>query len=301
MTPAHISVDRARVAVQSGLTWTKDGAVIEPTRWLGRKRLVRDGLISEAPTLAVAHNASWRNYYHFTMQTAFAAWQWLRSDLSRDSVLLTPPGLTQWQEEMFRMIGVRPKQRFTPHQLVDVVIPPTAYVMLDAFSAGPGGPVPAELPAFARRLLQMCVPGHPQVSPPRRIYITRRGGKRRPMTNEAELESALYAAGFHISAMERNTVAAQAKLFRDADLIVAPHGAGLTNMIFCKPGAHLIELTPSFYLNASFSRLAPLFRFTHERLAFAAEPCEGDARHFAPWQADVDQVLRAVRCFGRGR
>ncbi len=35
----------------------------------------------------------------------------------------------------------------------------------------------------------------------------------------------------------------QAKLFRAADLIITPHGGALANMIFCKPGTTLIELT----------------------------------------------------------
>ncbi len=33
-------------------------------------------------------------------------------------------------------------------------------------------------------------------------------------------------------------------LFRDAEIVIAPHGGGLANLVFCTPGAKVIELFP---------------------------------------------------------
>jgi capsular polysaccharide biosynthesis protein len=47
--------------------------------------------------------------------------------------------------------------------------------------------------------------------------------------------------------LEYLTVEAQAKLFATAKVIVAPHGAGLSNLIFCKKGTKIIEIFPPTY------------------------------------------------------
>ena len=43
----------------------------------------------------------------------------------------------------------------------------------------------------------------------------------------------------------------QVKIFNSAKLIVAMHGAGLTNLLFCKNKTKVIEITKNFvdYLN----------------------------------------------------
>ena len=36
------------------------------------------------------------------------------------------------------------------------------------------------------------------------------------------------------------------KIFSNADVIVSPHGSNLSNIIFCKKGTKIIEISPSF-------------------------------------------------------
>lgn len=53
----------------------------------------------------------------------------------------------------------------------------------------------------------------------------------------------------------------QVALFANASAIIAPHGAGLSNLVFCKPGTHVLELfnktlaTHAFYTVALFGGL----------------------------------------------
>jgi hypothetical protein len=75
-----------------------------------------------------------------------------------------------------------------------------------------------------------------------RLYISRGNATRRLIVNEAELAARLEALGFCTVVPDRLTVAQQAAAFAAARVIVAPHGAGLTNLVFARPGSQVLEL-----------------------------------------------------------
>ncbi len=75
-----------------------------------------------------------------------------------------------------------------------------------------------------------------------KLYISRPKGVRRGVSNEDELIPILENAGYTISAMEGMSVEEQAALLATADVVISPHGGALTNMVFCKPGAQVVEL-----------------------------------------------------------
>jgi len=85
----------------------------------------------------------------------------------------------------------------------------------------------------------------------KRIYISRSG--RRQITNESELILLLKKFDFVILEDKPRSVAEQVSIYKNASFIIGPHGASFTNIIWCDPGTHLIELfspnyVPDFYL-----------------------------------------------------
>lgn len=44
------------------------------------------------------------------------------------------------------------------------------------------------------------------------------------------------------------SVAEQAVLLASAEFVIAPHGAGLTNLVFCSPGTKVLEIFAPDYL-----------------------------------------------------
>src|SRR5262249_28358163 len=86
----------------------------------------------------------------------------------------------------------------------------------------------------------------------RRIYVTRRDATQRRLLNEDEIVRYLDTEGFEIVCPGDYSVAEQVRLFRDADLVVATHGAGCTNMVFAPSGATLVELFGDNYVNGCF-------------------------------------------------
>jgi capsular polysaccharide biosynthesis protein len=78
----------------------------------------------------------------------------------------------------------------------------------------------------------------------RKIYISRGLAASRRILNEPEVRDYLEGRGFEMVTLETMPVADQIRLFSEAAVIVAPHGAGLANMIF-SVNPRIIELLPA--------------------------------------------------------
>jgi len=63
-----------------------------------------------------------------------------------------------------------------------------------------------------------------------------------------------------------NTIDSQAEIFKNAKFLVGSHGAGLTNLIFMKPGSHVIEFFFDNYANSEiplFANMCTWFKLNH--------------------------------------
>jgi capsular polysaccharide biosynthesis protein len=77
-----------------------------------------------------------------------------------------------------------------------------------------------------------------------RLYISRRDAGHRRVSNEIEILAFLSRFGFQPIQLEKLAFHDQVSLFRDAEIVIAPHGGGLANLVFAKPGTRVIELFP---------------------------------------------------------
>jgi capsular polysaccharide biosynthesis protein len=111
---------------------------------------------------------------------------------------------------------------------------------------------------------------------PRKLYISRSQAAVRNVTNEPEVRKMLEAQGFETIVMETLPVQQQIALFAGAEVIVAPHGAGLTHLVFARQGTKVIELFSPLYVNACFYALASLMRLDyHYLIGQGKRPPEG--------------------------
>ncbi|MGO8954094.1 MAG: glycosyltransferase family 61 protein [Rhodomicrobium sp.] len=79
---------------------------------------------------------------------------------------------------------------------------------------------------------------------PKRIYISRNDARLRRVRNEDSILSILEALGFERVILKGMPMARQAQYFRQAEAVVAPHGAGLAHTAWSKPGTKVIEFFP---------------------------------------------------------
>jgi len=75
--------------------------------------------------------------------------------------------------------------------------------------------------------------------PWRKLWISRANAVARHVTNEDSLF--LQLKGWEFVQLEKLPVGEQMQLFAEAKYVIAPHGAGLTNLLWCQPNTKVIE------------------------------------------------------------
>ncbi|MGD1807592.1 tetratricopeptide repeat protein [Dapis sp. BLCC M126] len=96
-----------------------------------------------------------------------------------------------------------------------------------------------------------------------RIYIGRGNARYRRVMNEPEVVEILKQFGFTCITPESMSLENQIATFAHAKIIVAPHGSGLTNIVFCNPGTKVIELFSPHYLRYYYWHISRLLGLEH--------------------------------------
>lgn len=191
------------------------------------------------------------NYYHFLMDVIG------KLGVLDQAPQITPP--EQWyvpqqlgfQRELLELAGVPAAQVVDaaayPHVRADLLVVPAPPAMTEKNP-------PWAVQWLRDRLLHAAnIPDGPR----RSIYVTRGpSANNRAVVNEAEVSALLVARGFTAIDPGTMSVADQMRAFATAEVIVAPHGAALANLVFASPGATVIELFPAGCLLPDFWRLA---------------------------------------------
>jgi capsular polysaccharide biosynthesis protein len=166
-----------------------------------------------------------------------------------------------FQQQTLEILGVTADRRIDPGETgaisaFNLVVPCHAIV--------PGRVFPEWSIRFLRdRLLPAA--GEAQESAPRRLYISRGNAGHRRVLNEPDVDSFLAGYGFQSVRAEALGFREQAALFRDAEIVVAPHGGGLSNLVFCAPGTTVIELFPPVNIDL-YHRLATRLKLDYSFL-----------------------------------
>jgi hypothetical protein len=155
-----------------------------------------------------------------------------------------PPQRTAAIDSSLRMLGLPPEQFATFDPARPLRVGELTILGTDRFR-------PELLRLIPRAFGVLDAP-----APWRRVFISRAGASRRRLANEDELWPLLAAAGFERVRMEALAFEEQVALMRQTSVLCGPHGAGLTNMLFCPPGAHIVEIADPGFPNPNFYALA---------------------------------------------
>ena len=227
------------------------------------------------------------NYYHFWLDSVgdiVFLMNVLPEDRQPERFILSYIG-APWQDEVLRICGVD-RERIIPFThaerlRVDELLVPVRGKGSFHFPAG-----------LIDELRALASPMRVDATASRKIYLSRVDSSRRPVENEDEVRRLLTEQGFEILVASELSVEEQRRAFAEASVVVSPHGAGLTNLIWCEEGAQVIELVPERHLVPCFRDIA-----RERRLRYQCVVCEqagGENGMWASMHVPVEALRRRI-------
>lgn len=131
------------------------------------------------------------------------------------------------------------------------------------------------------------------VKPYRKLYLSRSG--RRQVKNEAEVREVLKEFDFEILEDVSRTVDEQIRLFAEAAVVVGPHGAGFTNLLWCQPGTKVLECFYGGYTPPFFYYISQLLGLEYSRMVDDSDDSEDWSLIGMDMTVDVDVLRREVK------
>ena len=255
----------------SGLGFASDN----PTNPLHMSHLPRP---RQTPhTVAVLTTGPNHNYYHWLLEAIPRLDLYERSGLPIDRYYA--PIHSRFQRETLALLGI-PREQIVPATRHTHLAP--ARLVVSSFH----GSLSRVKTDFLFRRLTAHVGLWAGPSP--RIFISRGSRGVRSIVNEREVLRVLRPLGFERLRLEGMPLAKQIAVFSRAECVVGPHGAGLTNLTFCRPGTKVVEIGTPYRPWACFYEIAH-----HRGLDYhlhMASPTR--VRHFNPQTAVGDSDLR---------
>lgn len=269
----------------------REDSVVEDSRYLVPFPLFSDRRIDaelinlpKDETYAVGFNSGSANYYHWMTECLPAIFS---SSLAQPKAIIIPR-YASFQKRSLDLLGLNDclfhPDRTRQYKIANLVVSNFLY-----------GNFTYVRPPFAQQLydkLSSSIPDDNSNDPLELIYISRADSNSRVMLNESELIQGLEKQGFKSISLSSLSLDDQIRVFRNAKIIVAPHGAGMANIAFCNKDCKVYELTPIHYINPCFVSLAQLAGLEYWIDAF--QSLDGGDRHQRQWIANVDFVLRRV-------
>jgi capsular polysaccharide biosynthesis protein len=241
--------------------WRKRwGSDVTSRPWLPPKQRI-------AGRVAVLNARYSHNYFHWLVEILPRVVLLRRTGLAVDYYLVDC--LSPFQQTALAALNIPQEQSIQPH----------CRLLLEADElVVPSFPTPECLREFGRRMLAGVGAIGP-VASPRRIFISRRKTGTRTLANETHVEQLLHAHGFETHSMEDYPLAKQARLVREAEIVVATHGAGLANLVFARPGTQVIEIVPAGRFNYACYPKRTRFLGLEHQLVFAECPDRKQVLH----------------------
>ena len=281
-----VVLTEARVCQSAGIVVTAENALLADVSDLAFVADDRAGPLrmSHLPrpkhtplTVAVLTTGPHHNFYHWMIEALPRLDLYERSGVSIDC-FYAPTG-TRFQRESLDLLGISP-DRILPATRQTHLAP--ARLLASSFT---GSPSLAKTDYLSRRL---GLHAGLLAGRSRRIFITRAGRRARAVANERELLRSLKPLGFERVRLEAMPLLKQVALFQQAECVVGPHGAGLTNLVFCRPGTQVVEIGTPYRPWTCFYEIAH-----HRGLAYhlhLATPVQ--VSHFDPATGVGDSGLR---------
>lgn len=187
-----------------------------------------------------------------------------------------------YQQDTLRLLGIGKDKIIEGHEETHI----QADVMIASSYARHGEHIPAWVCDFLRKSFSDLVTSDMEAAS--HIYISRSDSGSRVVVNEAELFAILDEYGFQKVTLSNLSFLEQVKVFASAKFIVAPHGAGLANLVFCEKGTTVVELFADGYVLPLYYDLATKVGVNYNYLVCQEDTEVKDVRQAMKLNISVD-------------
>jgi capsular polysaccharide biosynthesis protein len=125
----------------------------------------------------------------------------------------------------------------------------------------------------------------------RRLYISRGLATYRRVLNEVDVVQLLGRHGFEMIKFEGLSMREQAEIMASSEAVVAPHGGGLSNLVFCRPGTKVIEIFSPELVAGYFWKLCNELKLDYYYILGEGPPETQDDSYQQSWNARADIVV----------
>ena len=201
--------------------------------------------------VAVLNCEGSHNYFHWVAEVLPRLWTLLQSDERADWYVAD--SYSRWQRASLAALGVPLERVIQPHATfhleADELLVPSLQAtqgiapMADGLARGLG--IQSARDDETKQL----------------IYIKRT--ESRLPANSHEFSAWRRQHGFEDVVLENMSLSEQILLFRRAKIVLGSHGAGLTNIIHCRPGTLVVEFMPVGLNRSCYPVLSQLFGLRH--------------------------------------
>jgi capsular polysaccharide biosynthesis protein len=122
----------------------------------------------------------------------------------------------------------------------------------------------------------------------RRLYISRGQAAYRRVVNEDNVVSFLTQRGFEVAKMETMSVSEQANVMASCEVVVAPHGGGMSNLVFCSPRTKIVEIYSPELVATYFWKLSNQLNLDYYYLLGKGSSTTLDTDYPQSWDARAD-------------
>ena len=237
------------VVVNEGGIVTKEGKILKDTETYraDQQHLLRGkrNIAEEDPgffdgRLAVISSPGQENWYHWLLQVLPRLKILADSGVQYDKIYINNLQYP-WQKKslsiVMKKLGISEDRLFllagdAVVEAKTLIVPSVAHMRGSSF------------PRWYKQFLQDCFLDKTikKAKLPTKIYISRSKATLRRILNEEALIFFLKDHGFTVVHLEELSVFEQASLFRNAKVIIGPHGSGFANLIFSRPKVKVIEI-----------------------------------------------------------
>ncbi len=260
-----VDVPREDVRIRYSKDLSQDAACFAQTIRFGRlnprfwKRVAENSLRQRfvpmvsrcSGRVAVLNCEGSHNYFHWVTEVLPRLWTLLQSGEQADWYVADC--YSQWQRTSLAALGVPLDRVVQPHATFHLEADELLVPSLQATQA---------ISPMAQGLAEGLGLQDASGGDPKRLIYIERAHSRRP-ANADEFSAWRRLHGFEDVWLEDMSLAEQIALFQQAKIILGVHGAGLTNIIHCRPGTLVVEFMPAGLNRPCYPVLSQLFNLRH--------------------------------------